>query len=285
MKAVERASAQDPHREEVERGERFAFGRNWTSFLAVLDEARIAAAETSLRQMLGRETLQGLSFLDIGSGSGLSSLAARRLGATVTSFDYDPASVACTAELRRRYFPADPEWRVERGSALDAAYLAGLGQFDVVYSWGVLHHTGSMWQGLELAGDRVRPNGLLWLAIYNDQGAWSRRWARIKRFYCAGPLQRALVSGTIIPYWIARGLLADLVWGRNPFARYRSYRSNRGMSVTHDWIDWLGGYPFEVAKPEALLDFYLARGFQLQGLRTCGGSIGCNEFLFRRSAG
>src|SRR5262245_27430993 len=99
--------------------------------------------------MLEIDSLAGLSFLDIGSGSGLFSLAARRLGARVHSFDYDPQSVACAAELRRRYFPGDPQWVVEEGSALDADYLTRLGKFDIVYSWGVLHHTGRMWRSEE----------------------------------------------------------------------------------------------------------------------------------------
>ena len=144
---------------EVEAGKRFDFGANWTRFLAVIDDDRIAQAESSLKQMLRIERLDGQRFLDIGSGSGLFSLAARRLGASVHSFDLDPQSVACTQELKRRYCPEDSEWHIERGSALDRDYLEGLGQFDIVYSWGVLHHTGAMWLALEHAIGRVRPAG------------------------------------------------------------------------------------------------------------------------------
>src|SRR5690606_5286384 len=256
--------------------------KNWARFLEVLDDRRIEQAQASLASMLGAEDLKGRTFLDIGSGSGLSSLVARRMGARVTSFDYDPTSVACTMELRRRYAADDPAWHVERGSALDPAYLEQLGTFDIVYSWGVLHHTGDMWRALDLAGGRVAPGGTLFIAIYNDQGAWSRRWSRIKRLYCSGPIGRLGVSGAIIPYWVLRGLAADLVWMRNPARRYREYGEGRGMSVWHDWHDWLGGYPFEYAKPEAILDFYSARGFTLRKLLTAGGSVGCNEFVFNR---
>src|SRR5215813_1863430 len=171
------------HAEEVARGERFEFGENWSRFLAGVRDEHIAVAESSLKRMLEVETLHGRSFLDIGSGSGLFSLAARRLGARVHSFDYDPQSVACTAELRRRYFPGDREWVVEEGSALDADYLTRLGKFDIVYSWGVLHHTGRMWQALENARLPVAPGGRLFIALYNDNGSKSRRWARIKRAY------------------------------------------------------------------------------------------------------
>src|SRR5512145_1886191 len=171
------------HAEEVARGERFEFGKNWRRFLGGVRNEHIVTAESSLKLMLEIDSLAGLSFLDIGSGSGLFSLAARRLGARVHSFDYDPQSVACAAELRRRYFPCDGGWVVEEGSALDAGYLARLGHFDIVYSWGVLHHTGRMWQALENAGLSVAPGGRLFIAIYNDNGSKSRRWARIKHAY------------------------------------------------------------------------------------------------------
>src|SRR5258705_8529327 len=137
------------HAAETASGQRFEFGKNWSRFLALLDDTRIHEAEESLKQMLALESLGGLSFVDVGSGSGLFSLAARRLGARVHSFDYDPNSVACTAELKRRYFPADNMWSVEEASALDPRYLATLGTFDIVYSWGVVHHTGRMWEAPE----------------------------------------------------------------------------------------------------------------------------------------
>ncbi|MCZ7622150.1 MAG: class I SAM-dependent methyltransferase [Candidatus Kuenenia sp.] len=138
----------DDHSMEIKKGERFEFGKNWRHFFACINEDRILEAKRSLKIMLNVEDLEGKSFLDIGSGSGLFSLAARRLGAHVHSFDYDPQSVACTHELKRRYFPNDSNWTIGEGSALDTNYLSSLGTFDVVYSWGVLHHTGAMWEAL-----------------------------------------------------------------------------------------------------------------------------------------
>jgi 2-polyprenyl-6-hydroxyphenyl methylase/3-demethylubiquinone-9 3-methyltransferase len=274
------------HAQEVDAGERFTFGKNWARFLPRIDESRIASAEHSLQSMLGQSSLAGRRFLDIGSGSGLFSLAAHRLGAEVVSFDYDPDSYRCTKTLQERYQRATPPWRVIQGSALDRDFLAELGTFDVVYSWGVLHHTGSMWQALDNAVAMVASGGSLFIAIYNDQGAWSPRWRRIKKLYVSGVVGRALVVGTIVPYWVLRNLAADLFWMRNPLRRYRfSHPASRGMSFVTDWLDWLGGYPFEFAKPEAILDLVRSRGFDLTRLATVGGSMGCNEFVFVRVPG
>ena len=171
------------HSIEVQSGERFRFGDNWRSFLSTLDDERIEFATDSLKQWLDTTSLEGKSFLDIGSGSGLFSLAARKLGASVTSFDFDPASVACTTELRSRYFPDDPHWTVLQGSVLDDAFVTSLARADITYSWGVLHHTGSLWRAIEIAQKTVAPSGLFFIAIYNDQGNTSKRWATIKRIY------------------------------------------------------------------------------------------------------
>ncbi len=262
---------------EIDAGQRFAFGKNWQAFLSVLSPQRIETATLALRVMLQVESLSGKTFLDIGSGSGLSSLAAWQLGANVTSFDFDPSSVACTSEVRRRYAPAATNWTVQTGSVLDPAYITSLGQFDVVYSWGVLHHTGQMWTALEHAAQRVAPGGQLFIAIYNDQGGVSRFWTRVKRLYCSGLLGRWLVLATFIPYFALRAGVKWVISGREAALSPGA----RGMSVYYDWIDWLGGYPFEVAKVEELLRFGRERGFELENLRTTN-RMGCNELVFRR---
>lgn len=264
--------------DEIARGKRFAFGRNWARFLSVVSETRIRDAEESLRDMLDVADLRGKAFLDIGSGSGLFSLAARRLGAVVTSFDYDPDSVSCTRELKRRHFPADNGWQVEQGSALDADYVRAKGSFDVVYSWGVLHHTGNMWRGLDNAALPVAPGGRLFIALYNDQGPLSLAWRRVKELYCSSIVGRVLVCATFIPYFVVRGVVADLLRLRNPVRRYRE-PTTRGMSEFHDWFDWLGGLPFEVAQPATVVRFYEDRGFELRRLERVRG-LGNNQFVF-----
>lgn len=274
---------------EIESGERFAFGDNWRQFLDLVDEDRIAGAVDSMQTMLGVTELTGLRMLDIGSGSGLFSLAARRLGAAVVSFDFDPASVACTAELRRRYFPDDPAWQVMQGSALDADFISTLGTFDVVYSWGVLHHTGDMWAALGNVVPAVGHGGRLFISIYNDQGLPSRVWTRIKRLYNAsGPLRRRAILVAARLYFRKSALNPTraayrIVRGRPRVARQPEARA-RGMDRERDLVDWVGGWPFEVAKPEQIFAFYRDRGFVLDGLTTCAGGLGCNQFVFTRPA-
>jgi 2-polyprenyl-6-hydroxyphenyl methylase/3-demethylubiquinone-9 3-methyltransferase len=272
---------QAQHALEVERGARFRFGRNWRSFLSTLDDDRIAHATASLREMLGCDSLAGKRFLDIGCGSGLFSLAARRLGATVVSFDFDPASAECARILKQRETGGDSAWTVLEGSVLDRDFVESLGRFDIVYAWGVLHHTGGMWRALEHAGLPVESGGQLFVAIYNDQGLWSKAWVVAKRAYCANTFGRALVLGVFVPYLGLRGLVSDLHHGVDPRRRYVEYRRQRGMSIVHDWIDWLGGYPFEVATPRAIVDFYVERGFEPMRVHTVTNE-GNNQFVFRR---
>ncbi len=268
---------------EVDRGERFGFGENWRRFLSKVDESRIEQAVVSLRTWLGVADLRGRRFLDAGCGSGLFSLAARRLGAAVVSFDYDPDSCACTREMRERFGNGTSDWALSEGSVLDPAFLEGLGTFDVVYSWGVLHHTGAMWQALELVARRVGPEGVLFIALYNDQGGASRRWLRVKRAYNAlpGSLRFLVLWPSFVVLW-AKTLAIETVRGY-PGRGWREYaRTSRGMSPWRDVVDWVGGLPFEVSRPEQVLEFLRERGFTLLRMKTCGGGLGCNEFVFRR---
>ncbi|MDR1452313.1 MAG: methyltransferase domain-containing protein [Helicobacteraceae bacterium] len=268
---------------EIASGERFAFGDNWAKFLRSLNEDRIKEAQKDLQKMLEIDSLTGKRFLDAGCGSGIHSLAARRLGASVVGFDYDPASVACAAELKRRYYDGDPNWTIGEGDILDPDYLSELGQFDIVYSWGVLHHTGAMYKALANVDPLVAPRGKLFISIYNDQGGASRRWRRIKKAYNASPrIIRALIVGLCYPRLWGPTTIRDFL-RLKPFETWRNYAKNRGMSPHRDVIDWVGGYPFEVAKPEEIFEFYRDRGYALRKLFTCGGSLGCNQYMFIRS--
>jgi len=271
------------HSAEVAAGSRFHFGENWRQFLTHLNETRIAQAETSLRKFLEQDRLDGLTFLDIGSGSGLFSLAARRLGAKVFSFDYDPQSFGCTEHLRNKYFPGDANWHVEQGSALDRDYVKSLGQFDIVYSWGVLHHTGHMWDAIDNAMQCVRPGGRCFIAIYNDQGVVSKRWLWVKQTFCKSsrPVQLLMLAYFFVALnW--KPAVKGLLRGR-PLEFWTDYDSSRGMNLWRDLEDWVGGLPFEVASSGELLAFFRKRGFTLETLETTN-TLGCNQLVFRKQA-
>jgi len=269
-----------PANEEVGNEDRFEFGHNWLRFLEVVDDERIRAAEVSLAELLDGD-IAGKSFLDVGSGSGLSSLAAVRLGASrVHGFDFDQASVRCTLEMQRRYAPDARHWSAEQGDVLDPEYLAGLGRFDIVYSWGVLHHTGDVWAALDNVSSLVEPDGRLALALYRDQGRASRFWLSVKKAYNRGRVGQALVLGTFVPAFFSYGLLVDLAHRRSPAARYREYKAARGMSRVHDWVDWLGGLPFEFVSARDVTEFYAQRGFRLLRFVQGRGSMRLHEYVF-----
>lgn len=265
-------------------GKRFSFGRNWSSFLKTVNEERIAEAEDSLRAMLHIDSLKGKSFLDIGSGSGLFSLAAARLGAEkIHSFDYDIQSVACTRELKTRFFPEAADWSIEQGSVLDQQYLHGLSVYDVVYSWGVLHHTGAMWESLGNIVPLVAENGQLFIAIYNNQGVISKIWTQVKKIYNHLPVwMRPLYIFLIWTPFELLSSLKQIAAGHLPWHHWAEYKKKRGMSMSHDLIDWIGGYPFETATPEQIFCFYRDKNFRLEELKVKNGT-GCNEFIFTKN--
>ncbi len=260
---------------------RFAFGLNWSHFLSVVDERRICAAEESLKSVLALDHLHELSFLDIGSGSGLSSLVAKRLGAEVHSFDFDAQSVACTAELKRRYFDRDPKWKIESGSVLDLNFMKNLGEFDIVYSWGVLHHTGAMWLGIEAAMAKVKPGGRLFIAIYNDQGFKSHIWWLVKWLYNRLPWPINVSYGYLLGSVTVFINIVRYTFKLKPLTAIRAlvnHRSERGMSVRYDMLDWLGGFPFEFARIDVLKGYFQSRGLEVIGVREAT-SLGCHEIV------
>jgi 2-polyprenyl-6-hydroxyphenyl methylase/3-demethylubiquinone-9 3-methyltransferase len=264
----------------------FSFGENWLAFATDIADAQITEAERALAALLQSGSLEGRSFLDIGSGSGLSSLAARRMGAVVHSFDADPQSVACTAAVRDRYRPDDPGWRVEHGSILDQGYVERLSGFDVVYSWGVLHHTGDMKRAIENAAALVKPDGLFALALYRKTRlCWA--WKAEKRWYsqaASGP-QRVAAKIYVALYGLALRLR-----GERLADRVQNYhQGRRGMDFHRDVHDWMGGYPYESISPPELDATMRSLGFQRLGSNARPMSwglfgSGCDEFLYRRRA-
>lgn len=267
----------------------FNFGHNWKGFVRRhFNAERRSFARRSLTQFLGVKNLHGRTFIDVGCGSGLFSLAANDLGAKrLVSFDINPLSVDCCTRLRAlSEHPAS--WEIHHGSVLDKAFVGGLGTFDVVYSWGVLHHTGEMWTAIRNACELVAPGGVFFLAVYNrvDQfGVFpdgrfgtSRFWEKEKRLYVKMPhvAQRAF-DGVVATMLI----FSYLVTFQNPVRKIHQFRNlYRGMSWIVDIRDWLGGYPYEYAGIDEVFHFMKKAGFTLENLLPNTG-FGNNQYLFR----
>ena len=258
----------------------FAFGKNWEAFIALhFSEERVAIASRHLLSFLRVADLGGRTFLDVGCGSGLHSLAALRAGASrVVSFDVDPDSVAATARVREAS-GAPAHWTVLQGSVLDAAFVNGLDAADIVYAWGSLHHTGAMWTAIEHTVGRVASGGLAYLALYTTD-RHSESWvARKRRYNLASRGVKRLMEARFV---LANALLPDLLRLRNPLRRFREHKHGRGMAYLTDVRDWLGGYPFEHARIEEVLRFGRDRfGLALENIATGEANT---EYLFRKPA-
>jgi 2-polyprenyl-6-hydroxyphenyl methylase/3-demethylubiquinone-9 3-methyltransferase len=263
----------------TERETHFEFGENWKNYSRTVDQKRIDSAIAGVKKLFP-DGLAGKTFLDIGCGSGLHSLAALSLGAaSVTAVDIDENSVATTQELLAKYAP-DAKWIAKTASVFDLSPETS-GTFDVVYSWGVLHHTGEMWRAIEMAAALVKSGGQFAIAIYYAT-RYDQMWKAEKRFYSHAPrsVQWILRQGYTAAF------LATQIWfKKNPIAFIRDYSSTRGMNSSNDVHDWLGGYPYETASAEEMrarisaFGFKEDRSFLLPVSSGLFGS-GCHEFVF-----
>jgi predicted RNA methylase len=261
----------------------FGFGENWSHYAEKIDEARIEEAEKSLIRLVGREAIEGKTFLDIGCGSGLFSLAAVRLGARkLLAVDLDPKSVETTRKTLSRY-AVGKDWDVQNISVFNLD-PEKLGVFDVVYSWGVLHHTGAMYQAMTKATTMVAPGGMISLALYGKT-PFCGMWRVEKRIYTASPKWFQKVIETCYS-GLVRVRLA--LKGESYSKRREKYAEQRGMDTYFDMRDWLGGYPYESISPEEAMMFMRGLGFdQLRSFVTpCIGLLGagCDEYSFTRTA-
>jgi cyclopropane fatty-acyl-phospholipid synthase-like methyltransferase len=265
----------------LERKSHFEFGENWKAYSKKIDQRRIDFAIEGLIKLFP-EGLVGKTFLDIGCGSGLHSLAALKLGAaSVLAIDLDENSVETTKQLLTQFSP-HANWKASVVSIFDTSPQA-LGTFDIVYSWGVLHHTGDMWRAIEQATALVKPGGCLAIAIYAAT-AFDSLWKIEKRVYAHAPrplqwLIRQIYMGALL----ARKALL----GQNPIAYVRDYSRSRGMHFSHDAHDWLGGYPYETARAGELSARICARGFAELRSFVMPDAVGlfgtgCSEFIFVR---
>jgi SAM-dependent methyltransferase len=258
---------------------RFGFGKNWADFIEKhFSEDALEQSRDHLAGFLRIDSLKGLTFLDIGCGSGLHSLAAWRLGAErIVSFDFDKESVATTERIRQGVGAPD-NWTVIQGSVLDQTFMASLPKSDIVYSWGVLHHTGDMWSAVRNATTAMKPDGIYYIALYSADNYVNpppEYWLKIKRDY-----NRAGSFGKRIMEWrylMRFQILPQLRAGRLPMQMFGKY-GMRGMTFWTDVRDWLGGYPMDFASFADTQSFGIKElGLDLVNVKT---GEGCTEYLF-----
>lgn len=262
---------------------RFGFGNNWLDYSSDLTEEQHNNASLSLIRLLDRDSLKGLRFLDIGSGSGIFSLAAYRLGADVTSFDYDINSVRATTRLRLNVGASEKLWSVFQGDILDISETGMMDvDPDIIYAWGVLHHTGNLHLGLNNTIKLARKSGcMVIVAIYNYQPVLSDIWKLVKRMYNMNSFCKYALTAILLPYFVFKQVVLNLVKLRHPFHMISKRERGRGMSFYHDVIDWVGGYPFETMSASEVVETFTSSGFRLKKARVVH-SHGCNEFVFER---
>jgi len=255
----------------------FSFGKNWETFVEThFTSERIDISKKYILDFLGLDDLAGRYFLDVGCGSGLSSLAALRAGAArIVSFDVDADSVKTTARLRE--MQGNPEhWTVLQGSVLDKSFLATIEPADVLYSWGVLHHTGAMWEAIENTMALMKPDGVFYIALYTTTPKTSF-WVQVKKKYNqALPFKKRCME----IWYVLRFILAHWRRWQNPFSRIFNYKRSRGMDFMTDVRDWLGGWPYEDATPNEVQSFFEKRGFRQLNVKTGEANT---EYLFAKA--
>ncbi len=227
--------------EKYDTSTHFAFGKNWSDYAKTITEEKINDAVKELSRLLNGYDLKGKTFLDIGSGSGIHSLAALKLGAkSIVAIDIDYNSTKTTQQTLAKYEEHHGQWKALNINIFESNAVIDE-KFDVVYSWGVLHHTGDMKHALEQSISYLNNDGHLLIALYVAT-PFCGIWKHLKWFYSKLP---TLLQKPILWLYSALRLIIMPLKGKNPITFLKNYHKNRGMNFLHDGHDWLGGYPYQ----------------------------------------
>lgn len=182
---------------------RAEFSREWFDEIDArfVDAARhFAHDERPFGRIIPFDAITGKKVLEIGCGMGLHTELMARAGAEVTALDISPKSVAATkARLALKGLTADVR-------EVDAETLDIQNEYDLIWSWGVIHHSSRTGRVLRNLYGALKPGAQLRFMVYSLDGAEA---------------YAVMMSQYMFGFWRGKSL-DELLWGHTDgfLARY-----------------------------------------------------------------